>query len=91
MPEIKSTTTATTITYLHAKILELYKTNPNIHLSIVVSRPKKVYEDVPAKILDVYANFFRVEIMVENKKQVKTIPYTDVLIKDISVKEIEIS
>jgi len=89
MTDIKQTI-STNITYLQAKVQELYNTNPNIHLSVVVTRPKKTYEDVPAKILDVYPNFFRVERTLENKKQIQTIPYTDLLIKNVTIKEIEL-
>ena len=59
----------------------LYKSNPDIHISVCRTHPKIMVEVQPARIVGVYKNIFQVEESKGDKTPTRhTFQYGDVLI-----------
>ena len=70
-------------------IERLYKTNPNIHISVSRTHPKIIVEKSPAKIVGVYKNIFQVEECEVSKTSTRhTFQYGDVLIGQVVIEEL---
>ena len=70
-------------------IERLYKTHPNIHISVSRTHPKIIVEKSPAKIVGVYKNIFQVEEWVGGKMPTRhTFQYGDVLIGQVMIEEL---
>ena len=74
--------------YIKEGIEKLYKTNPNIHVSIKISRPKVMVEEAPAVITGVYNNIFQLEQNDGRRSTRHTFQYGDVLIGQVVIKEL---
>ena len=70
-------------------IERLYKTNPNIHLSIKLTRPKIIVEETPAVITGVYKNIFQIEENDSGHPTRHTFQYGDVFIGHVSIAELD--
>ncbi len=71
-------------------IEKLYKTNPNIHISVNRIHPKIVVDTVPAKIVGVYKNIFQIEECGSCKMLTRhTFQYGDVLIGQVRIDELD--
>jgi len=78
------------IEYIKSGIEKLYKTNPNIHISVNQTRPKIIVEKSPAKIVRVYKNIFQVEEYKEGALPIcHTFQYGDILIGQVEIKELD--
>ena len=73
---------------IRAKIKALYETNPRIHVSLHIKKPKLDIENDPAVIKDVYTNVFRIEERSTGAPRCHTLQYTDILIGQISIAEL---
>ena len=69
-------------------IERLYKTHPNIHISVSRSHPKIVVEKSPAKIIGVYKNIFQIEENNIGRSSRHTFQYGDVLIGQVVIEEL---
>ena len=70
-------------------IERLYKTHPNLHISVSRTHPKIIVEKSPAKIVGVYKNIFQVEECVGGKMPTRhTFQYGDVLIGQVMIEEL---
>ena len=69
-------------------IERLYKTHPNIHISVSRSHPKIVVEKSPAKIIGVYKNIFQIEENNIGRPSRHTFQYGDVLIGQVVIEEL---
>ena len=71
-------------------IEKLFKTNPNIHISISRTRPKLIVDASPAKIVGVYKNIFQVEECEGGKMPTRhTFQYGEVLIGQVKIEELD--
>lgn len=71
-------------------IEKLYKTNPKVHISTIRARPKRIVTSSPAKIVGVYENIFQVEECGEDNSPTRyTVRYSDVLVGQVKVEELE--
>ena len=71
------------------EIERLYKTNPNIHISVSRAHPKVIVEKSPAKIIGVYKNIFQVAECEPGKIAARhTIQYGDILIGQVVIEEL---
>lgn len=70
------------------QIARLYKTDPNIHVSLSLSRPKLEIKNDPAVIKNVYSNVFRIEERSTGAPQCHTLQYTDILTGQIAIAEL---
>lgn len=77
-----------TVDYIKSEINRLYKTNPNIHININMSRPKLTVAATPAVIKGVYPNIFRIEENVSGHPRCHSIQYTEVLIGQVGIPEL---
>jgi len=69
---------------------ELYKTKPDIHISVNKVRPKIVVTEAPAKIVGVYRNIFQVEECETGKLPARhTFQYGDVLVGQVVIEELD--
>ena len=75
--------------YIKSGIEKLFKTNPNIHISVSRTRPKIIVEKSPAKILGVYKNIFQIEECELGKiPALHTFQYGDILIGQVVIEEL---
>ncbi len=74
---------------IKAKIKNLYETNPNIHMSITLKRPRLIIENEPVKIVGVYPNIFQIEEYSLGEARQHTLQYTDIYIGQAVIPEIE--
>lgn len=76
------------IDHIKRSIESLYKSDPNIHISINRLHPRLNVEKSPAKIVGVYKNIFQVEAREGVKLPVRTFQYGEVLIGQVSIEEL---
>ena len=69
-------------------IERLYKTHPNIHISVSRTHPKIIVEKSPAKIVGVYKNIFQIEENNSGRPSRHTFQYGDVLIGQVVIEEL---
>ncbi len=71
-------------------IERLYKTNPNIHISVSRTHPKIIVAASPARIVGVYKNIFQIEECEISKLPTRhTFQYGDVLIGQVAIEELD--
>lgn len=73
------------------KIYNLYKSDPNIHISISMTGPKINLNNEPAIITGVYSHIFQVQVSdgVSESTKRYSLQYSDVLTKQITIAELE--
>ena len=67
------------------RIQTLYRTNPVIHVSVSINRPRISEEDREATIIGVYPNFFQIDIGGERY----TVQYKDILTNTVRIVELD--
>ena len=78
-----------TMDYIKSGIEKLFKTNPNIHISVSRTHPKVIVDASPAKIVGVYKNIFQVEECEGGKMPTRhTFQYGDMLIGQVMIEEL---
>ena len=76
--------------YIKSCVEKLFKTNPNIHISVSKTHPKVIVDASPAKIVGVYKNIFQVEECEGSKMPTRhTFQYGDVLIGQVKIEELD--
>ena len=75
--------------FIKSEIARLYRTNPNIHISVKFSRPKVLVEGTPAVITGVYRNIFQIEEHDSGRPVRHTLQYGDVLIGQVVIQELD--
>lgn len=78
----------TALDTLKMNIMQLYKSNPNIHVNISVGHPKINLKGDPALIIGVYPHIFRIEEYSDGTPKCHTVRYTDVLTNQIEIVEL---
>jgi len=70
------------------EVAQLYKTKPDIHISIKTTRPRVSVKNTPARIVGVYKNIFQIE---ESGLHVKlhTVKYSDLLVGTVAITELD--
>lgn len=80
----------TTTDRIKERIAELYKTNPNIHINVSMTRPKIHLENESVVIKGVYSHIFQIEEYSSGSPKSYTLQYSDVLIKQIEIAELNL-
>ena len=75
--------------YIKKEITRLYQTNPNIHISVRLTRPKVIVEGTPAVITGIYRHIFQIEENDSGRPTRHTFQYADVLIGQVSIAELD--
>ncbi len=79
----------TSLDIIKSKIQKLYKTNPNIHINVAMTRPKVELKNEPVVIKGVYPHVFQIEEQSSGFLRRYTLQYTDVLLHQIDILELE--
>ena len=79
-----------TIDLIKEKIDKIYKADPHIHVTVNMTHPKVNASLVPALIIGVYTNMFRIEENESGYTSSHSIKYTDVLIGKVKIMELEL-
>jgi len=74
--------------YIKTEIEKLYKSNPDIHISVRSTRPKIAVEGAPATITGIYRNIFQIEETGSGSPRSHTFRYGDVLIGHVVIEEL---
>ena len=77
------------LAYIKSGIEALYKTNPKVHISVKLARPKVIVEGTPAVITGVYRNIFQIEEYDKGRPMRHTFQYGDVLIGHVVIEELD--
>ena len=78
------------IEQIKSGIEKLFKTNPNIHISVSKTHPKVIIDASPAKLIGVYKNIFQIEECEGGKMPTRhTFQYGDVLIGQVKIEELD--
>ena len=77
------------LAYIKSEIEKLYKTNPNIHLSVKLTRRNVIVEGTPAVITGVYRNIFQIEENDNGRHTRHTFQYGDVVIGQVVIEELD--
>lgn len=80
----------TTTELIKAKIADLYKTNPNIHINVSMTHPRIQLENEEVVIKGVYSHIFRIEEYSSGSPKSYSLQYSDVLIKHIEIAELNL-
>lgn len=75
--------------YIKNKIEHIYKTNPNIHVSMKLTHSRIIEEETPGVITGVYRKLFQVESICNGYITSRTYQYSDVLIGRVVIKELD--
>lgn len=70
------------------KIQKLYKTNPRIHINVVLSNPRVNLRNEQVVITGVYPHIFQIEAQSGPEPRAYTLQYSDVLIGRIEILEL---
>ena len=76
------------IEYIKSGIEKLYKTNPNIHISVSKTHPKVIVDASHVKIVGVYKNIFRIEECEGKRPRCHIVQYGDILIGQVKINEL---
>lgn len=71
------------------KIRHLFETNPHIHINVSLTRPKLSLENDPATIVNVYPHIFQIEECSTGETKRHTLQYSDLLMRNIMILELE--
>ena len=74
--------------YIKSEIEKLYKTNPQIHISIKLARPRITVENAPAVITGTYRNIFQIEECDSGRPLRHSFQYVDVMIGQVVIREL---
>ncbi|MBE6634847.1 MAG: hypothetical protein E7617_01415 [Ruminococcaceae bacterium] len=74
--------------HIKSAIERLYKTDPNIHISVKLTHPRIVIENIPARIVGVYKNIFQIEKSDGEHLCRHTFQYCDVLTGHVAIAEL---
>ncbi|HJD22883.1 MAG TPA: hypothetical protein H9694_01930 [Firmicutes bacterium] len=78
----------TSLEAIRSKIKGLYKSNPNIHVSVSTSHPRICLKNEPAVLKGVYPHIFQIEERSSGVPKCHTIQYTEVITKQIELVEL---
>ncbi len=74
-----------TLQSVKAMVELLYRTSPDIYVSVNVSHPRVVLDKVPVTITGVYPHVFRVKERGTPTPKSYTVQYTDLLTKQVTI------
>lgn len=70
------------------KMTALFERGADIHVTVHSKKPRININESPARIVGVYKNLFTIETVENGLKKTFTVPYTDVFIGKVSIKEL---
>ena len=70
---------------IRQRILERYRSDPNIRTNVSLRQPRLHLNNVPVKITGVYRHIFQVEEVSSGPPKRHALQYTDVLTHDIEL------
>ena len=70
------------------EIQRLYESNPSIHISVKLTRPRLIIENAPVKIIGVYNNIFQIEENRTGHLVRHTLQYSEVLTGNVKISEL---
>lgn len=76
-----------TLETIKEKVKKLYESGKAVHIDVNMTHPRVRLENVPAYIKNVYTHIFRVETL--DTSAVYTVQYTDVLINQVKIRELQ--
>jgi hypothetical protein len=77
------------INLMKEKINALYEGAKPIHVDVHSTRPKINVSCAEARIIGVYKNLFTVEIVENGLKKIFSVPYTDLFIGKVKIRELQ--
>lgn len=77
-----------TLDAIKEEIQNLYKTNPNIHISVTLTSPRVNLSNEPAVITGIYPHIFQIEEKSTGSAKRHTLQYADVLTNNIDIFEL---
>lgn len=75
---------------IKAKIEELFKTNPRVHIDLNLKSERISLTNVSANIVSIYPNLFEISLNENGTTRKRIFQYVDLLTKNIVIKEFEI-
>ena len=76
--------------HIRSAMEKLYRTNPEVHISVNRIQPKLIVESSPARIVGVYRNIFQIEECQSGKKPARhTFQYGDILVGHVVIEELK--
>ena len=79
-----------TLEYIKGEIKRLYETDPHIHISVKKTHPKVLVSGAPVVIKGVYRNIFQIEESESGRPCRHTFGYSDVLIGQVVIEELDL-
>ncbi len=70
------------------RMTSLFEQGADIHVTVHSKRPKINISESQARIVGVYKNLFTIEAVENGLKKTFTVPYTDIFIGKVSIKEL---
>lgn len=70
------------------QIVNLFRSNPNIHINVSMSSPKVCLNNEPVEITAVYPHIFQIEEKRSGSAKRYTVQYADVLTGQIQIAEL---
>lgn len=74
---------------IKSEIRRLCESQTQIHINVSSKKPKINVADRSASITGVYKNLFRIEVVENGTKKAYTVPYTDVFIGKVEIRELK--
>lgn len=76
-------------TVIREKLANLLRTQPVIHVSVHMTKPKRSLENVEVRLTGVYAHIFQIEESTSGAVRRHTLQYADVITKQIEISELQ--
>ena len=73
---------------IRQRLSERYRSDPNIHINVSLSKPKLYLNNVPVEITGVYPHIFQIEEASSGRPKRYALQYTDVLTHNIEILDI---
>ncbi len=71
------------------QVQDLYERSPHIHMDVDISRPKLHLKGEKATIVGIYPHIFVIEESSTGKTRQHSLQYTDIIIKQIKIHELQ--
>ena len=77
------------VNLIRMKILALYNAGGQVHINMIQSHPKRNLKNISVQIKGVYPHLFLIEELTNGTPITYTVPYTDVLIRQVEILELD--
>ena len=77
------------VNMIRKKIQALYNAGGQVHINMIQSNPKRNLKNISVQIKGIYPHLFLIEELNNGTPKTYTVPYTDVLVRQVEILELD--